>query len=103
MAYLGLSDAYIGLQDFEAAREAFKKAQSVAGKLSDGDRARIAIRARQLDYVQDSGNLQKYFVYRQAITDAPTVNPYDSWLWILRGFAAEGTPLAHRQGAGVDP
>jgi tetratricopeptide (TPR) repeat protein len=102
MAYLGLSDAYIGLQDAAGARGAFEKAQSVSGKLSESERARIAIRARQLDYLQDGGNLQKYFAYRQAITDALAVRPNDPWLWILRGFAEEGSPFAHGQGGGVD-
>lgn len=102
MASLGLSDAYIGLQDFQGARAAFEKAQSLAGKASERERARLAIRAGQLDYLEDSGNLQKYFAYRQAVTDALTANPNDPWLWILRGFADEGTPLAHGQGGGMD-
>ncbi len=102
MAYLGLSDAYIGLQDIAGARAAFEKAQSPGEKSSEGERARIAIRARQLDYLQDSGNLQKYFAYRQAITDALVVTPNDPWLWILRGFTDEGSPFAHGQGGGVD-
>ena len=102
MAYLGLSDAYTGLQDFSAARAAFEKADSLGGKLSEREHARIAIRAKQLDYLQDSGNLQKYFSYRQAITDALAATPDDPWLWILRGFSDEGVPLAHGQGGGVD-
>jgi len=102
MAFLGLSDAYIGLQDFPAAREAFEKAQSLAVNANERVQARMAIRAKQLDYLQDSGNLQKYFAYRQAITDALAANASDPWLWILRGFADEGTPLAHGQGGGVD-
>jgi tetratricopeptide (TPR) repeat protein len=102
MAYLGLSDAYIGLQDYAGARAAFEKAQSLGEKSNQQERARITIRARQLDYLQDSGNLQKYFAYRQAITDALAVSPGDPWLWILRGFADEGTPTAHGQGGGVD-
>jgi tetratricopeptide (TPR) repeat protein len=102
MAFLGLSDAYIGLQDFQGSRAAFEKAQSLAAKASEKEHARLVIRARQLDYLQDSGNLQKYFAYRQAITDALAANPNDPWLWILRGFADEGTPLAHGQGGGVD-
>ena len=102
MASLGLSDAYIGLQDFQGARAAFENAQSLAGKASDRERARLRIRAQQLDYLQDSGNLQKYFAYRQAVTDALTASPDDPWLWILRGFADEGTPLAHGQGGGMD-
>src|SRR5437899_3433833 len=49
MAYLGLSDVFVGLQDVTAARAAFDKAQSFAEKLSDPERARIRIRARQLE------------------------------------------------------
>lgn len=102
MAYLGLSDAYVGLQDAQAAVAAFEKAQSLAANATDRERARVAIRARQLEYLQDSGNLQKYFAYRQAVQDALAANPNDPWLWILRGFADEGTPTAHGQGGGVD-
>jgi tetratricopeptide (TPR) repeat protein len=102
MAYLGLSDAYVGLQEFPEAVEAFEKAQSFAEKLTDRERARLTIRARQLDYLRDGGNLQKYFAYRQSVSDALAISPQDSWLWILRGFADEGSPLAHGQGGGVD-
>jgi len=102
MAYVGLSDAYIGLQDIPAAHAAFEKAQALSGKVSGEERAMIAIRARQFDYLEDSGNLQKYFAYRQAISDALAATPTDPWLWILRGFADEGTPYAHGQGGKVD-
>lgn len=102
MAYIGLSDVFVGLQDVTAARAAFDKAQSFAEKLSDPERARIRIRARQLEYLADSGNLQKYFAYRQAINDAIAAAPRDPWLWILRGFADEGTPFGHGQGGRVD-
>ena len=102
MAQLGLSDAYVGLQEFPQALEAFQKAQSGAGKMSDGERARLAIRAQQLDYLRDSGDMQKYFAYRQSVADALAQNPKDPELWILRGFADEGSPLAHGQGGGVD-
>jgi tetratricopeptide (TPR) repeat protein len=102
MAFLGLSDAHVGLQDVQAARAAFDKAQSLAGNASERERARILIRTKQLDYLQDSGNLKKYFAYRLAVTDALMASPNDPWLWISRGFADEGTPLAHGQGGGVD-
>jgi tetratricopeptide (TPR) repeat protein len=102
MAYLGLSDAYVGLQELPEALEAFEKAQSFAEKLTDRERARLTIRARQLDYLRDGGNIQKYFAYRQSVSDALAISPQDPWLWILRGFADEGSPLAHGQGGGVD-
>ena len=102
MAYVGLSDSYVGLQDLPAAKAAFEKAQSLAAKTSDRERARITIRSRQLEYLQDSGNLQRYFAYRQAVLDALKARPNDPWLWILRGLADEGTPTAHGQGGGED-
>src|SRR5438874_5465112 len=49
MAELGLSDAYVGLQEFPEALEAFEKAKSLADKMSDRERARITIREQQLD------------------------------------------------------
>jgi len=102
MAHLGLSDAYIGLQDVSSARAEFEKAQSVSENISERERARIAIRAKQIEYLEDGANLQKYFAYRQAITDALRITPRDPWLWILRGFADEGSPLAHGQGGSAD-
>jgi tetratricopeptide (TPR) repeat protein len=102
MAYLGLSDAYIGLSDVAAARAAFETAQGLAGNASAKERARLTIRARQIEYLQDSGNLKRYFAYRQAVTNALANDPDDPWLWILRGFADEGSPLAHGQGGGID-
>ena len=102
MSYLGLSDAYLGLLDVSAARTAFEKAKALAANRSERERMRVTIRERQLGYLDDSGNLQKYFAYRQAITDALEVSPNDPWLWILRGFADEGSPFAHGQGGAVD-
>jgi len=102
MAHLGLSDAYIGLQEIPEAQRAFEAAQSLAAVASSRERERITIRARQMDYLADSGNLQKYFGYREAILDALKTAPDDPWFWILRGFADEGTPFAHGQGGGAD-
>ncbi len=102
MAHLGLSDAYIGLQDVSSARAELEKAQSLSENVSDRERARITIRAKQIEYLEDAANLQKYFAYRQAITDALRITPDDPWLWILRGFADEGSPLAHGQGGSAD-
>ncbi len=102
MAYVGLSDAYVGLLDVPSAVAASEKASSLATKVSERERTRIALRALQMDYLQDSGDIKKYFAYRQALSDALSANPADPWLWILRGFADEGTPTAHGQGGAVD-
>jgi tetratricopeptide (TPR) repeat protein len=102
MAYVGLSDAYVGLLDVPSAVAAAEKAGSLAAKVSDRERARISLRGLQMDYLQDSGDMKKYFAYRQALNDALSASPNDPWLWILRGFADEGTPTAHGQGGLVD-
>lgn len=102
MAYVGLSDAYVGLLDVPSAMGATEKAKSLTAKVSERERVRIGLRALQMDYLQDSGDIKKYFAYRQALSDALAASPNDTWLWILRGFADEGTPTAHGQGGTVD-
>lgn len=102
MAYVGLSDAYVGLLDVPSAVAAAEKAKSLAAKVSDRERTRILLRGLQMDYLQDSGDIKKYFAYRQALSDALSASPNDPWLWILRGFSDEGTPTAHGQGGTVD-
>lgn len=102
MAYLGLSDAYIGLQDIPESVAAFEKASALSEKVSDRERRWIVIRTRYFEYLANSGDMQKYFAYRQAIADALAAYPNDSLLWVLRGFADEGTPIAHGQNGAVD-
>lgn len=101
MAYIGLSDAYLGLQDSAAARAAYEKAAGLAASASERERRRIAIRGAQLAFLDDSRNAQKYFAYRKTVEDALTADPGDSTLWILLGFVQEGMPLAHGQGGGA--
>src|SRR4029077_15422782 len=94
MAHPPVRDAYRRFGELPQASEALQKAQSGGEKMNDEERARLTIRARQLDYLQDSGDMQKYFAYRQSVADALARNPEDPELWILRGFADEGSPLA---------
>jgi tetratricopeptide (TPR) repeat protein len=101
MAYVGLSDAYIGLADTASAHEALDKARSPADSVTEMERRKIEIHVLLLAWLDDS-DLQKYFTYRNAITAAITVNPNDPWLWIQRGFAEEGSPHAHGQNGGPD-
>jgi tetratricopeptide (TPR) repeat protein len=101
MAYVGLSDAYIGLADPVAAGAALEKAQNLADSVTEPERRKIEIHALLLAWLGDS-DLQKYFAYRGAITAAITATPNDPWLWIQRGFAEEGSPHAHGQNGGPD-
>lgn len=101
MAYVGLSDAYIGLADPVAAGAAMEKAQTLADSVTEPERRKIEIHALLLAWVSDS-DLQKYFAYRGAVTAAIAATPDDPWLWIQRGFAEEGSPHAHGQNGGPD-
>lgn len=101
LAWLGLSDAYFGLQDVDAAKVAHAEAADLAGQVSDREKRRIEIRARQLDFVAQSQNAQKYGAWRKSIEDAIAADPSDPVLWLLRGMVEEGTPYGHGQGGGV--
>ena len=102
MAFLGLADAYIGLHDPATARAAFLRAQELAPKVSKREQTWITIRDRELDYLEDSGDADKYVAYRKAVSDALKANPNDPWFWIQRGLADEGSPFTHGQAGGVD-
>lgn len=102
MAFVGLADSYIGLQDIGTARAAFQRAQELAPSVSKREQAWITIRDRELDYIEDSGDPDKYVAYRKAVSDALKANPNDPWFWIQRGLADEGSPFTHGQAGGVD-
>jgi len=102
MAFLGLTDAYIGLHDPATARAAFRRAQELAPKVTKREQMWIMIRDRELDYAEDSGDPDKYVAYRKSINDALKANPNDTWLWIQRGLADEGSPFTHGQAGSVD-
>jgi tetratricopeptide (TPR) repeat protein len=101
LAWLGLSDAYFGLQDTDAAKNAHTKAANLADKVSERERRRIEIRARQLDFIAQPQNAQKYGAWRKSVEDAITADPADPMLWLLRGMLEEGTPYGHGQGGSV--
>jgi len=102
MAYLGLTDTYIGLQDVTTAHAAFQRAQELRQRASERERTWITIRERELAYLEDSSSPDTYIAYRQALKDAIKRNPNDPWLWIQRGLADEASPLTHGQAGGVD-
>jgi Protein-disulfide isomerase len=101
-AYVGLCDVYVQLQDVSAARQALEKARSHSGQTTEAGRRRIEIRVRQIEFLEDKQNLDKFVTYRKAIYDALMANPVDPGLWILRGFADEGPGAGHGQTGDVD-
>lgn len=101
MAYLGLADAYIGLQDVPGARAACKAAAAPENHFGERERVWLSIRQREVDYLEASDS-DTYTAYRKAATDATKTYPSDPWLWIQRGLADEGSPFTHGQTGGTD-
>src|SRR5436309_6554998 len=101
-AFVGLCDVYVQLQDVAAARAAIDKAQSLSSNITEAELRRVEIRARQVGFLEDKQNLDKFVAYRKAIYDALMANPLDPGLWILRGFADEGPGAGHGQTGDLD-
>lgn len=53
MAYAGLFDVFVHMQDLSAARSALEKAQALAEKSTELEREKIEIRARQMEFLDD--------------------------------------------------
>jgi tetratricopeptide (TPR) repeat protein len=97
MAWVGLSRVYSGLDDPQAARAAVERAQALGAQASEKERRRIAIRARQLDAIEDLGSAAKHAEYKKAIDDALAQDLSDVELWLLRGNAEEPTAAGRGQ------
>src|SRR5260370_16497193 len=102
MAYLGLTDAFIGLHDDATARATFERAKELEKGMSDRERTWLSIRESELGFVEEPDNPNGYAGYRKSINDALKANPNDPWLWIQRGLADEGNPFTHGQAGRVD-
>jgi len=100
MAYLGLTDAFIGLQDVGTARATLERAKALEKGMNERERAWLSIREGELQFAEDKPN--GYVAYRKSINDALKANPNDPWLWIQRGLADEASPFTHGQAGGVD-
>jgi len=102
MAYLGLTDAFIGLQDVATAHATLERAKALEKGMSERERTWLSIREGELLFAEDTGNPNGYTAYRKAINEALKANPNDPWLWIQRGLADEGNPYTHGQAGGPD-
>jgi len=102
MAYLGLTDAFIGLHDVGTAHATFERAKALEKGMSERERTWLSIRESELQFAEDTDNPNGYGAYRKAINNALKASPNDPWLWIQRGLADEGNPFTHGQAGGVD-
>jgi tetratricopeptide (TPR) repeat protein len=87
LAHVGLSQAYVGLNQSGAGRRALARAGELARTLSEHERQHVAIRQRHqaaADAPQDPGRLA---AYRSALDEAIARFPSDVELWLERGIA----------------
>jgi Tfp pilus assembly protein PilF len=97
MAYLGLSRAYAYFEP-GASRRMLEKAQALAVHASPRERTRLDLRARQIDAIDDPGDVSKLVAYRSALDEALVTGWDDPELWLLRGNAED--PLMGAAGIG---
>lgn len=97
LAYVCLSRAYSGLEDQAAAQSALENARSLAANLSERERLRVSLRAKQLEAIGDILNASKHQAYKAALDAALAKYPDDSELWLLRGNAEEPTAAGRGQ------
>jgi tetratricopeptide (TPR) repeat protein len=97
MAWVGLSRVYSGLDDADAARQALAKAESLRTGASLREQGRIALRAKQLEAMEDVWNAAKHREYKEAIDKTLAADPTDAELWLLRGNAEEPTAAGRGQ------
>lgn len=100
MAYLGLADAEIGLQDVGAARSACEQAEALKQYMTAGEQGWLTIRDREVRFLE-SPDEQSFAAYVQAIEDAIKASPRDPWLLVQRGLATESSPFTHGQASGA--
>src|SRR5258708_11733877 len=60
MAYLGLTDAFIGLHDVSTARATFERAKALEKGISDRERTWLSIRASELEFLEHSQDSNSY-------------------------------------------
>jgi tetratricopeptide (TPR) repeat protein len=91
LAWVGLSRAYVGLQDRAAARKAVARALALSGSVSEPEKRRVQLEQKRLDAIDDLENPAKQREYKQALNAALSKDFADLELWILRGNAEEPT------------
>jgi tetratricopeptide (TPR) repeat protein len=101
LAYVGLSRALAGLEDFEGARKALKSAEAVSAGKPERERLRVELRRVQLEAIDAGEGSPEHLAYRKALDDALAADPEDAELWLLRGNAEErsASGIGQRGGA----
>ena len=101
MAYVGLSRAYTGLDDPEAARAALQKALALKATVTPREQRRIELRNTQLQALAAITDRYKFLEYKDEIDAALNKDPNDPELWLLRGNAEEPNASGRGQRGGA--
>jgi tetratricopeptide (TPR) repeat protein len=101
LAQVGLSYAYVELNQPARARQALAAAQSLAAEASDHVRRHVEARALQMDAEEAPGDPAKLAAYRKALDGASAAFPDDAQFILLRGIAESPDPANRGQGSVV--
>ena len=99
LAYIGLSDALVELNQSQPARAALARARELATRVTEHERAHLVIRERQMEAAAAPQDTARMAAYRQAIDDALARFPSEVEFWLQRGVAESPDILDRGQGS----
>jgi tetratricopeptide (TPR) repeat protein len=85
MAYVGLSRAYSGFWDTEAAAAMAERAITLSAGASEREKRHIELRKLRVEAIRDFKNAEKLASYKQMLEQALARHFEDLELWLLRG------------------
>jgi tetratricopeptide (TPR) repeat protein len=101
MAHVGLCRTFYNLGDETEARAALARAQALSANVSERERQRINIYAKQLEATAEIQNQVRQLEYKKAIDDALAADLNNAELWLLRGNAEESSVYGRGQRGGA--
>lgn len=101
LAHVGLSYAYVELNQTAKARQAITTAQSLAAKAGEHVKRHVDARALQMAAEEAPGDPSKLAAYRKALDGAIAAFPDDAQFILLRGIAESPDPANRGQGSVV--
>lgn len=97
MAHLGLSRAYMNFGERKMAREALAKAQELSEGVTEREKMRIAIVAKQIEGWAKMGDKDAHATYKKFLDEAIQKFPSDPEIWASRGNAEEASIMGRGQ------
>lgn len=99
LAHVGLSYAYIELNQPTQARQAITTAEGLAAKANDHVRRHVEARALQMSAEEAGRDVAKLATYRKFLDAAIAAFPNDAQFLLLRGIAESPDPADRGQGS----